>query len=72
MDGDGDGYGIPASPFCPHLEPDCDDLDVNVPPGAVEVCGNGIYDNCDGSVDESFGYAGLQMQRPPAMEEAIS
>jgi hypothetical protein len=31
---------------------DCDDTRASVHPGAVEVCANGIDDNCNGQVDE--------------------
>jgi hypothetical protein len=31
---------------------DCDDADASVNPGAAEVAGNSIDDDCDGQVDE--------------------
>ncbi|MCX7808652.1 MAG: putative metal-binding motif-containing protein, partial [Deltaproteobacteria bacterium] len=37
-DGDGDGY----------VAGDCDDMRSGVHPGAEEVCGDGIDQNCDG------------------------
>ena len=46
---DGDGYGTVAA--CP--DPDCDDTDPYVFPGAPEIC-NGIDDNCDGVADEGY------------------
>ncbi len=34
---------------------DCDDTRATVHPGAPEICGNGIDDNCNGQVDENCG-----------------
>jgi Putative metal-binding motif len=45
QDGDPDGH-------CPGGH-DCDDLDPNVSSLHVEVCGNGVDDNCNGQIDES-------------------
>ena len=42
-DGDGDTWGEAC---------DCDDTDPDVNPGAEEVPGNGIDDDCDGQIDE--------------------
>ena len=55
FDGDGDGYGSPASPDCAHPGLDCDDGNSNINPGATEICGNGLDDDCDGSIDENCG-----------------
>ncbi|MFZ5477722.1 MAG: MopE-related protein [Myxococcota bacterium] len=54
-DGDGDGYGDPdaSAEYCDapadYLadDTDCDDSSDAVSPGAAEVCGNGVDDNCD-------------------------
>ena len=45
-DDDGDGYHDEACGG-----DDCDDSDPDVNPGAVEVCDNGIDDDCDGLID---------------------
>lgn len=49
-DADGDGYG--EGPGC--KESDCDDQNADVNPGAEELCGNAIDDNCNKKADEGF------------------
>ncbi len=46
-DGDGDGYGNPASPACTFPQLDCNDSNAAVNPGATEVLFNGIDDDCN-------------------------
>src|SRR6185503_14815340 len=55
-DGDGDGYA-----WCN----DCDDGAVGVHPGAVEICGNGVDDDCNHLVDGNDPAAGCPPP-PPA------
>ncbi len=49
-DKDGDGY-FP----CEHwqtLLSDCNDNDISINPGAAEICGDSVDNNCDGTIDE--------------------
>ncbi len=49
-DADGDGYEADS---CGGN--DCDDADFLVNPGASEICGDFVDNNCDGSIDEGCG-----------------
>ena len=42
-----------ADGFCSDV--DCDDSNASVNPGATEACGDGIDNNCNGTVDEGCG-----------------
>ncbi|MFZ5476020.1 MAG: putative metal-binding motif-containing protein, partial [Myxococcota bacterium] len=58
-DGDGDGYGDDATATLDcsaegrvSAGGDCDDGDAAVHPGASDVCGSGLDEDCDGATDE--------------------
>ncbi len=47
-DRDGDGFTVGQG--------DCDDLNYDVHPGAREICGDGIDNNCNGVINENCAY----------------
>ncbi|MBX7182344.1 MAG: hypothetical protein K1X82_09545 [Bacteroidia bacterium] len=59
-DQDGDGFGTFSGSVVSCQQPvgfvtmggDCNDANLNIRPGATEICGNTIDDDCDGQVDE--------------------
>ena len=68
VDGDGDSYGN-GNALCDDNADlvvdggDCDDTDVDVNPGATEICGNLIDDDCQA------GDADCAVEPAPIMEE---
>ena len=69
-DRDGDGYGFQRAFYACSAprgyvtrDGDCNDGDASVHPGAEEIPGNGIDDNCNGQIDEQSTNAMTLVQR---------
>lgn len=62
IDEDGDGY-VTLENECLSFG-DCDDSDAEINPGAEEICGDGIDNNCNGEIDENCD--------DPCLDEAIN
>lgn len=61
VDADHDGFGSNATQLLCAVTPpvgfsinntDCDDNNANIHPGATEICGNGVDEDCNGLVDD--------------------
>ncbi len=52
IDSDGDGYAGFIPGMCSEGT-DCNDNNSAVHPGAIEICDDGIDNNCDGQIDET-------------------
>jgi hypothetical protein len=62
IDNDGDTYGNPSVSILACTQPigytpddsDCNDNNASINPGAEDIAGNGIDENCDGQIDNSI------------------
>jgi hypothetical protein len=70
-DADGDGFGDPSAPLTTCEDPgpgyltdttDCDDADDAVFPGAAEICGDALDQDCDGADDACMIYGDLAVE----------
>ncbi len=61
---------VGTPPVCPNGGGDCDDTDININPGAQEICDN-IDNNCDGNTDYFTTPGDLTQSCGPANETGI-
>ena len=68
-DGDGDAYGTTASEcrcsaagdYDALVDTDCDDTDATVNPAEIEICDDGVDNDCDGSADQDYGVCAAEL-----------
>lgn len=53
IDSDGDGFYLGGGTMVCGGPYDCDDTDPAIFPGAVEICANGLDDDCNGFIDDA-------------------
>ncbi|MFH2007875.1 MAG: choice-of-anchor L domain-containing protein [bacterium] len=63
-DVDGDGFS--------RSDGDCNDLNSQINPGAFEILGNGVDDDCDGSVDEPVGLCDCDESPDPSVGRQLA
>jgi hypothetical protein len=79
VDADGDNYGVAGATVTACSQPtgyaanttDCNDANVNVNPGEIEICGNTIDDNCNGTSEEGCLNPGENPSNATSMSTSI-
>jgi hypothetical protein len=79
VDADGDNYGVAGATVTACSQPtgyaanttDCNDANVNVNPGEIEICGNAIDDNCSGLAEEGCTNPGENPNNATSMATSI-
>jgi hypothetical protein len=79
VDADGDNYGVAGASVVACSQPvgyaanttDCNDANVNVNPGEIEICGNAIDDNCSGLAEEGCTNPGENPSNATSMSTSI-
>ena len=79
VDADGDNYGVAGATVTACSQPvgyaanttDCNDANVNINPGEIEICGNTIDDNCNGTSEEGCLNPGENPSNATSMSTSI-